>query len=126
MMAPMSSASGSGDSSVELGRGSMMGVVEISDEAGTVGGGVEDSAEGADSKAGEGALSLGPGMAASAGGFSGSWTVAGGFSVFAKSGSVTHGALCKGVEDRRCSLLELIMSPLPRSAMGSAGKGVAE
>lgn len=123
----MSSASGSGDSSVELGRGSMMGVVEISEEAGTVGGGgVEDSTEGVDSKAGEGALSLVSGMADSAGGFSGSWTVAGGFSVFAKSGSVMHGALCKGVEDRRCSLLELIMSPLSRAAMGSAGKGAAE
>lgn len=32
----ISIASGSGDSNVELGRGSMMGVVEINKEAGTV------------------------------------------------------------------------------------------
>lgn len=41
--------SGLGDSNVELGGGSMMGVVQINKEAGTVGGvgGVEESNEGA-------------------------------------------------------------------------------
>lgn len=36
----------------------------------------------------------------------------------AKSGSVMHGALCKGVEDKTCSLLACMMPSLPRVVMG--------
>lgn len=44
-------------------------------------------------------------------------TIAGGSSELAKSGSVTHEALCKGVEDSRCSLLAFMMASLPRGTM---------
>lgn len=36
----------------------------------------------------------------------------------AKSGSVMHGALCKGVEDKTFSLLACMMPSLPRVVMG--------
>lgn len=44
-------------------------------------------------------------------------TIAGGSSAAAKSGSVTHGALCKGVEDSRCSLLPCVTVSLPSVIM---------
>lgn len=117
----MSLASRSGDSNVMLGGGSMMGVVQINKEAGTVPQGAEGSAEGAgaaaDSFVGEGPMLFISGTAESVSGSTGSETVAGGSSAPAKSGSVTHG-LCKGVEDSRCSLLACMTPSLPRAVVG--------
>lgn len=47
-------------------------------------------------------------------------TIAGSSSASDKSGSVTHGALCKGLEDSRCSLLRCVMPSFP-SAVTWAG-----
>lgn len=117
----MSLASRTGDSKVVLGGGSMMGVVQINNEAGTVPQGVEGSTEGAgaaaDSFVGEGPMSFISGTAEFISGSTGSETVAGASSASAKSGSVMHG-LCKGVEDSRCSLLACITPSLSRAVVG--------
>lgn len=39
-------------------------------------------------------------------------------SALLKSGSVAHGALCKGVEESKCSLLASMMHSLSRAVMG--------
>lgn len=67
---------------------------------------------------GEGPTSFISGMAESVSGSTESKTIAGGSSVSDKSGSVTHGALCNGVEDNRCSLLACMMPSLPRAVIG--------
>lgn len=71
-----------------------------------------------DSCAVEGSMSSVSGMAESFRGCVGSRSVGGGSSTSDKSGSVTHGALCRGVEDSRCSLLGCIVPSLLRVLMG--------
>lgn len=53
-------------------------------------------------------------------------TIAGGSSAAAKSGSVTHGALCKGVEDSRCSLAACVMASLPSVTTGAVDEDETE
>lgn len=53
-------------------------------------------------------------------------SIAGDTSVLAKSGSVMHGTLCKGVEDSRCSLLACMMPSLPKAVMGIVDKDDTE
>lgn len=86
----------------------------------------EGAGEGADSFVGEGPVSLISVMAESVSGLTESRTIAGGSSASARSGSVTHGALCKGVEDRRCSSLACMMPSLARTVMGLVDKDEAE
>lgn len=50
----------------------------------------------------------------------------GGSSALTKSGSVMHGPLCKGVEDRRCSLLACTMPSLPSAVIWLVDKDEAE
>lgn len=76
----------------------------------------------ADSSVGEGPTSFISGMAESVSGSTESKTS----SASAKSGSVMHGALCKGVEDSRCSLLACMMPSLPRAVMVVVGKDETE
>lgn len=80
----------------------MMGVVQINIEGGT--GGVEEPAEGAGAAieffVGEGAKSL---TAEPVSGSTASRVGAGRSSASDSRGSVMQGALCKGVEDSRCS-----------------------
>lgn len=75
---------------------------------------MEESNEGAGvmsaSFAGDAPLSFISGRGESIRGSTESRTIAGGSSSAAKSGSVTHGALCNGVEDSRCSLLACVMA----------------
>lgn len=80
----------------------------------------------ADSFVGEGPMSFILGMAESVNGSIDSRTSAGGSSASAKSGSVTHGGLCNGVEDSRCSLPACMMPSLPRAVMGVVDKGKTE
>lgn len=91
---------------------------------------MEESTEGAgvavDSFVGEEPMSFISGMAESVIGSTESRTIAGGSSVSVKSGSVTQGALCKGVEDSRCSLLACMIPSLPRAVMGVVFKGDTE
>lgn len=47
-------------------------------------------------------------------------------SALPKSGSVTYEALCKGVEDKRCSLLACMMPSLARGVMGVVDKDDTE
>lgn len=110
----MSSTGEGGVSNVELGGGSMTGVVQTSTEVGT------DSVAGVvpDSFVGEGATSFIWGMVVSKDGLTESSSGAAVSSALLKSGSVAHGALCKGVEESRCSLLASIMHSLSRAVMG--------
>lgn len=91
---------------------------------------MEESTEGAglatDSFVGEEPMSFISGMAESVIGSTESRTIAVGSSASAKSGSVTHGTLCKGVEDSRCSLLACMIPSLPRAVMGVVAKGEPE
>lgn len=91
---------------------------------------MEESNEGAgvvaDSFVGDGPMSFISGMTESVNGSTESRTIAGRSSASAKSGSVTHGALCKGVEDSRCSLLACMMPSLPRAVMGVGDKDETE
>ncbi len=80
----------------------------------------------ADSFVGEGPMSFISGLAESVSGSTESGAIAGRSSELAKSGSVTHGALCKGVEDSRCSLLACMMLSLPRALMGVGDKDETE
>lgn len=87
---------------------------------------MEESREGVgvttDSFAGEGPLSLISGTAETVNGSTESRLAAGGSSVLAKSGSVMHGPLRKGVEDSRCSLLVCMMPSLPGAVTGVVDK----
>lgn len=65
-------------------------------------------------------------IAESVSGSTGSKTFAGGSSALAKSESVMHGAICKGVEDSRCSLLACMMPSLPRAVMGAVDNDETE
>lgn len=83
----------------------------------------------ADSFVGEGPVSFNSGTTESirgstesTGGSTESRAVAGGTSALAKSGSVMHEALCKGVEDSRFLLLACIMLSLPSAVMGIVDK----
>ena len=49
-------------------------------------------------------------------------TIAGGSSASTSSGSVAHGALCRGVEDSRCSLLASMTLSFPSAVMGMVDK----
>lgn len=63
----------------------------------------------------------------SSSGSTGSWSTAGGSSASAKRGSVMlGGALCKGVEDSRCSLLACMMPSLSSAAMGVMVRDVTD
>lgn len=102
------SGSGSGDSRVEVGGGSIMGVVWIKEDGGT--GEEEESCE--DEGCVSGSLTIEKLVSSSSGRSEFACvsreckTIAvGASSASAKSGSVTRDALCKGVEDNRCSLL---------------------
>lgn len=66
------------------------------------------------------------GMVEAISGSTDSRTIGGASSASAKSGSVTHGALCKGVEDSRCSLLKCMMPSLPSTVMGVADEDDTE
>lgn len=107
----VSSPTGLGDSNIKLGGGSMTGVVQTNTEVGKVWGmeGEEWSSEAAgfesSSLAREGAMSFISVRAQSVSALMESRTIAGVSSASAKSGSVTDGGLCKGLEDSRCSLL---------------------
>lgn len=91
---------------------------------------MEESTDGAgvaaDSFVGEEPMSFISGMAEFDSGSTESRTIAGGSSVSDKRGSVTHGALCKGVEDSRCSLLACMIPSLPTAVMGVVAKGETE
>lgn len=80
----------------------------------------------ADSFVEEGPMSFISGIAESVSGSTESRTIAGDSSALAKSGSVTHGGLCKGVEDSRCSLLTCMMPSLPRAVRGVMDKDETE
>lgn len=105
----------SGDSSVELGGSSRTGVVQINKEAGTVSGmmGVEESSEAAgpelSSLVGERERWFLSSWIPSVNGLTESRT-SGGSYASANSGSVMPGALCKGLEDKRCSFLAGVMA----------------
>lgn len=85
-------------------------------------GGVEESEEGegvvGSSLIGEGPMSLSSGASEAVRSSIDCRTIAGGSSAFAKSGSVMHWALCKGVEDNTCSLLACMAPSLPWDATG--------
>lgn len=93
-------------------------------------GGVEGSNEGegvaTDSFVGEGPMSFISRMTGSVNGSTDSRTIAGGSSALAKSGSVTHGGLCRGVEDSRCSLLTCMTLSLPKTLRGVMDKDETE
>ena len=93
-------------------------------------GGVEESnegeGEGVGSFVGEGPMSFISAMTESVNGSTDSRTIAGGSSALPKSGSVTHGGLCKGVEDSRCSLLACITPSFPRDVMGVMAIDITE
>lgn len=82
---------------------------------------VEESNEAAGvisaSLVGDAPLSFISGRVESNSGSTDSRTIAGGSSAAVKSGSVTHGALCKGVEDSSCSLLPCVMASFPSVIM---------
>lgn len=110
----------------------MMGVVLINKEAGTVWGlgVVEEPREAAGvasaSLVDDGTMSSSSGGAESIRGSTDSRTTAGGSSAPTNRGSVTHGALCKGVEDSRCSLLACVMPSLPSGVTGVVDEGETE
>lgn len=85
-------------------------------------GGVEESEEGegvvGSSLIGDGPMSFSSGASDAVRSSIDCRTTAGGSSALAKSGSVMHWALCKGVEDNTCSLLACMASSLPRDVMG--------
>lgn len=120
-MLSVSSPTGFGDSNVELGGGSMMGVVQINKEAGTdwesggTGESGEVSATGGVAGSVEGEC---PVSSSSISGSTESRIISGGFSALVRSGSVTQEALCKGVEDSRCSLLACMTPSFPSAVMG--------
>lgn len=93
-------------------------------------GGVEGSVEGegvgVGSLVGEGPMSFISAMTESVNGSTESRTIAGGSSALPKSGSVTHGGLCIGVEDSKCSLLACITASFPRAVMGVMAIDIAE
>lgn len=66
------------------------------------------------------------GRAESTEGSTESRTIAGATLELTKSGSVMHGALCKGVEDSRCSLLAFTLLSLPSAVMGIVDKDNTE
>lgn len=78
---------------------------------------MEGSVEGSllASRTGVAAVWFSSGRSEASSGSMDSRTIAGGSSASANSGSVTLGALCRGVEDRRCSLLAC-MTPSPPGA----------
>lgn len=105
---------GLGDSTVEMGGGSIMGVVLIKEEGGT--GKAEESCTDvgcvSGSLLGEGLVSF---ISVRFEFTCAPWeckTIVGGSSALAKRGSVTQ-ALCRGVEDNKCSLLACIIASLP-------------
>lgn len=118
-----------GDSKVELGGGSMTGVVQINGEAGAAwgpGAGKRPNVgEAADSFAVEGPMSFISKPAGSVGGPSESRTIAAGSSAPASSGSVTHGSLRNGVDGASCSLLACTSPPLLSGGMAVADKDEA-
>lgn len=79
-----------------------------------------------DSFVGEGPMSFISSITESVNGSTESRTIAGGSSALAKSGSVTHGGLCKGVEDSRCSLLTCMTLSLPKALRGVMDKDERE
>lgn len=105
----------SGDSRVEAGGGSIMGVVWITEDGGT--GDEEESCE--DEGCVSGSLPIEKHVSSSSGRSEfacvsrGCKTIVVGSSALAKSGSVMREALCKGVEDNKCSLLACITASLP-------------
>lgn len=118
---------GFGDSNTVLGWGSMTGVVQIKKEAGTLcgTGGLEESA-GKTGVAADSCMGERLGRTESIWDSTVSKTVAGVTSVLAKSGSVMHEAVCKGVDDSRFSLLMCIMPSLPNVVMGIVDKADTE
>lgn len=100
---------------MEAGGGSIMGVVWIREDGGT--GDEEESCEDdgcvSGSLPGEKLVSLSSGRSAFACVSRECKTIVGGSSALAKSGSVTREALCRGVEDNKCSLLACITASLP-------------
>lgn len=81
-------------------------------------GGVDESEEGegvvGSSLIGEGPMSSSSGASEAVRSSIDCKTIAGGSSALTKSGSVMHWALCKGVEDKMCSLLACTAPSLPR------------
>lgn len=75
---------------------------------------------------GEGPVSFMSGRAESTEVSTESRAIAGGTSALDKSGSVMHGALCKGVEDNGCSLLACTMLSLLSAVMGIVDKDDTE
>lgn len=115
-------STGSGDSNTELGLGSMIGVVEMSNAAGMGAG--EESTEVADSFVAVDSLSFISGMAESVRDFT-DWPSDSGGSL-AKSGSVTSGVFCEEVEDRGRVLLACMMPSSLRPVIGMLDKDEAE